>query len=118
MVFLGLPLAIFIVFVIAPFVQALYYSMTDWGGFSPTYNFTGLDNYTKLLHDDTFLRALRNNIELAIVVPLVTIILALAIASIVTVGGPSRGRSAGSAAPASTGWCRSSRTASRRSSSA
>jgi N-acetylglucosamine transport system permease protein len=91
LVFLGLPLTIFVVFVIAPFIQAIYYSMTDWGGFTATMNFTGLDNYRKLLHDDTFRTALGNNILLGIVVPLVTIILALAIASMVTVGGPSTG---------------------------
>jgi N-acetylglucosamine transport system permease protein len=90
-VFLGVPLAIFLVFVIYPFAQAIWFSMTDWSGFSPTYNFVGLDNFTKLFHDDIFLKALRNNIELAIVVPLVTIVLALAIATVVTVGGPSRG---------------------------
>jgi N-acetylglucosamine transport system permease protein len=90
-VFLGLPVTIYLVFVIYPFGQALYYSMTDWTGFSPTYNFVGLDNFSKLLHDDTFLRSLRNNLELAIVVPLVTIVLALAIATVVTVGGPSKG---------------------------
>src|SRR4029078_6638133 len=85
----GLPLTIFVVFVIAPFIQAIYYSMTDWGGFTAPMNFTGLDNYRKLLHADTFRTALGNNILLGIVVPLVTIILALAIASMVTVGGPS-----------------------------
>jgi N-acetylglucosamine transport system permease protein len=90
-VFLGLPVTIYLVFVIYPFGQALYYSMTDWTGFSPTYDFVGLDNFSKLLHDDTFLRSLRNNLELAIVVPLVTIVLALAIATVVTVGGPSKG---------------------------
>jgi N-acetylglucosamine transport system permease protein len=90
-VFLGLPVAIYVVFVIYPFGQALYYSMTDWTGFSPTYNFVGLDNFRKLLHDDIFLHSLRNNLELAIVVPLVTIVLALAIATVVTVGGPSKG---------------------------
>ena len=90
-VFLGLPVAIYVVFVIYPFGQALYYSMTDWSGFSPTYNFIGLDNYTKLIHDDTFIRSLRNNVELAIVVPIVTIVLALIIATVVTVGGPSKG---------------------------
>jgi N-acetylglucosamine transport system permease protein len=90
-VFLGLPLAIFVVFVIYPFGQALWFSMTDWTGFSPTYNFVGLDNFTKLFQDDTFLRSLRNNVELAIVVPFVTIVLALAIATVVTVGGTSRG---------------------------
>jgi len=90
-VFLGLPVAIYVIFVIYPFGKALYYSMTDWSGFTPTYNFVGLDNFTKLFHDDIFMRALRNNLELAIVVPFVTIVLALAIASVVTVGGPSKG---------------------------
>ncbi len=90
-VFLGLPLAIFLVFVIYPFGQALYFAMTDWNGFSPTYNFVGLDNFTKLFHDDTFMKSMGNNIELAIVVPLVTIVLGLTIATVVTVGGPSKG---------------------------
>ena len=90
-VFLGLPLAIYLIFVIYPFGQALYYAMTDWNGFTPAYNFVGLDNFTKLFHDDTFLRALGNNVELAIVVPLVTIVLALVIAMAVTVNGPTRG---------------------------
>jgi N-acetylglucosamine transport system permease protein len=90
-VFLGLPLAVYLVFVIYPFGRALYFSMTDWSGFTPTYNFVGLDNFTKLFQDDTFMHALRNNVELGIVVPLVTIVLGLAIATVVTVGGPVRG---------------------------
>jgi N-acetylglucosamine transport system permease protein len=90
-VFLGVPLAVYLLFVIYPFGKALYYSMTDWSGFTPTYNFIGLDNFTKLFHDDTFMHSLRNNVELAIVVPLVTIVLALAIATVVTVGGPTKG---------------------------
>jgi N-acetylglucosamine transport system permease protein len=90
-VFLGVPLAVYLLFVIYPFGKALYYSMTDWSGFTPTYNFIGLDNFTKLFHDDTFMLSLRNNAELAIVVPFVTIVLALAIAMVVTVGGPTKG---------------------------
>ena len=49
LVFLGLPLALFVVFVVSPFAQALYYSLTDWTGFTPEMNFVGLDNYPKLL---------------------------------------------------------------------
>jgi len=90
-VFLILPLAIFGIFVISPFVQALYYSMTDWTGFTPLMNFVGLNNYVKLFHDDIFLKALRNNVYLALVVPFVTIVVSLAIASLVTVAGSSRG---------------------------
>lgn len=90
-IFLGLPLAIFLIFVIWPFVQAVYYSLTDWSGFSPEMNIIGLGNYVRLLSDDIFLKALGNNVLLAIVVPLVTIVLALALATMVTVGGPSHG---------------------------
>ena len=36
LVFLVLPVALFLVFVISPFIQAVYYSMTNWTGFSPT----------------------------------------------------------------------------------
>jgi N-acetylglucosamine transport system permease protein len=95
LVFLGLPLAIFLVFVVWPFVQAIWYSMTDWTGFTPDMNFVGLDNYRKLLDDDIFMTALRNNVLLAIVVPLVTIVLSFALATMVTVGGSSHGTARG-----------------------
>ena len=90
-VFLGLPLAIFLIFVIWPFIQAVFYSLTDWSGFTPDMNIIGLENYVRLFNDDIFMTALGNNILLAIVVPLITIILALALATMVTVGGPSHG---------------------------
>ena len=91
LVFLGLPLAIFVFFVVWPFAQALWYSMTDWTGFTPDMSFVGLDNYQKLLHDDIFMKAVRNNILLAVVVPLVTVVLSFALATMVTVGGASHG---------------------------
>ncbi|MFE6734079.1 carbohydrate ABC transporter permease [Microbacterium sp. NPDC057741] len=91
LVFLLLPLAIFLVFVISPFVQALYYSMTNWTGFSPNMQFVGLQNFVKLFQDQTFLKAMGNNILLAVVVPLITIVIALIFASMITVGGPSHG---------------------------
>lgn len=90
-VFLALPLLIFVVFVLSPFVQAIYYSMTDWKGFSKSMNFTGIANYVTLFTDDIFQKSMLNSIKLGIIVPLVTIVLALAIASMVTVGGRTRG---------------------------
>jgi ABC-type glycerol-3-phosphate transport system permease component len=91
LVFLGVPLAIYVIFVILPFVQAFYYSMTDWSGFSKKMNFVGLDNYVKLLQDGVFLKALGNNILLAVVLPPLTIVISLTLATLVTVGGPSQG---------------------------
>ncbi|MGN6326243.1 carbohydrate ABC transporter permease [Pseudolysinimonas sp.] len=90
-VFLGVPVAIFLIFVIYPFVLAFYYSLTDWSGFTSDIPFIGFGNYAKLLQDDLFQHALINNILLAVVVPAVTIFLALAFASLITVAGPSHG---------------------------
>ena len=94
-VFLGLPVTIFLIFVISPFAQAFYYSLTDWSGFTDTMNFIGGQNYLKLLDDDVFKKAVRNNVLLALVVPLVTIVLALTLASLVTVAGSSVGQVSG-----------------------
>jgi N-acetylglucosamine transport system permease protein len=66
--------------------------MTSWGGFSNSMPFVGLDNYVKLFHDDIFLIAIRNNIILVIFLPIITIILSLILATLVTVGGSSRGQ--------------------------
>ena len=92
LVFLILPVALFLVFVIAPFAQALYYAMTNWTGFSPQMGFVGLDNFVKLFQDTSFMHALGNNAVLAVIVPLITIIIALVFASLITVGGPSHGQ--------------------------
>lgn len=92
LVFLGIPLALFLVFVISPFIQALYYSMTNWTGFSPNMEFVGLENFVKLFQDPTFMQSMGNNILLAVVVPLITIAIALIFASMITVGGPSHGQ--------------------------
>ncbi|MFJ8824125.1 carbohydrate ABC transporter permease [Streptomyces sp. NPDC102467] len=89
--FLGVPLAIFVVFVLYPFVQAIFWAMTDWRGFSPDYEFVGFDNFTKMFQDDIFLKALRNVALLAVCVPLVTLTLALGVAVAITLGGPSKG---------------------------
>ncbi|SJN31537.1 Multiple sugar ABC transporter, membrane-spanning permease protein MsmF [Microbacterium esteraromaticum] len=91
-VFLLLPLAIFVIFVISPFVQALYYAMTNWTGFSDTMDFVGVENFVKLFQDTTFQQAMLNNVVLALVVPLVTIVIAMTFASMITVGGPSHGQ--------------------------
>jgi len=91
LVCLGVPLAVYLIFVILPIVQAFYYSLTDWGGFSKKLNFVGFDNYFRLFTDGVFMKALSNNLLLALVLPPVTIALAVTLATLVTVGGVSRG---------------------------
>lgn len=92
LVFLGLPLAIYVIFVISPFVQAFYYSMTDWSGFSKNMNFVGLTNYFTLLQDPVFTKAVYNSIVLVVVLPPLVIVLSLTLATLVTVGGVTRGQ--------------------------
>lgn len=94
-VFLGLPLALFLVFVIWPFIQAAFYSLTDWGGFTQEFNIVGLDNFSRLLHDSRFMTALGNNLQLAVFVPLITIAVALLFATLVTIGGRGIGQTSG-----------------------
>lgn len=89
--FLGVPMLIYILFVVSPFLQAFYYSLTDWRGLSTAPQFIGLDNYVTLFQDPIFRKALRNNVILLIVLPTVTISLAFALAILVTVGGDTRG---------------------------
>ncbi|HYH31159.1 MAG TPA: sugar ABC transporter permease [Pseudonocardia sp.] len=85
--FLAVPLLLYIVFVISPYAQAFYISMTDWSGFSADRNFIGLGNYAELLSDARFWRAMWHNIALLIVVPLVTLGIALFLATMTTVAG-------------------------------
>ena len=91
LVFLVVPLVCYLAFVVSPFVQAAYFSLTSWTGFSTNIPFVGLSNYAKLLGDDIFLKAVGNSIVLALVLPTVTLVLAMFFATLVTVGGSNRG---------------------------
>ncbi|WP_240796715.1 sugar ABC transporter permease [Streptomyces sp. RFCAC02] len=88
--FLLPPLLIYLVLVVSPFVQAFFYSMTDWTGFSGTSNFTGLENYDRLLHDAKFWAAVRNSLLLLVAAPVITLGLGLFLAFMLTAGGRRR----------------------------
>jgi N-acetylglucosamine transport system permease protein len=91
LVFLIVPVVGYVVFVVSPFLQAAYFSLTNWSGFTPNMKFIGLANYTKLFSDGNFLKAMGNSVLLAIVLPIVTLTVALVFASMLTVGGTSHG---------------------------
>lgn len=90
-VFLGLPLALYVALVLSPFAQAVVYSLTRWTGFDASMTFVGIANYARAFADDTFLIAVRNSVILVVVLPIVVIGVALTLATMVTVGGPSSG---------------------------
>src|ERR687894_361897 len=74
------------IFVVWPYAQAIYISLTSWRGVSGNKPFVGLDNYQRLWEDGRFVEALTRNGQLLIVLPLVTIAIALTFAALFTQG--------------------------------
>ena len=83
-------LALHVVFVLSPYAQAFYLSLTDWTGVAGEAHFVGADNYARLGRDELFLDAVRNNAVMLAVVPLATIALGLFLASMLHGGGRRR----------------------------
>jgi len=88
--FLVVPVALYCTFVVAAYLQSFQLSMTSWSGFGPI-TYSGFENFQKLWNDDLFWKSLRHNLYLLILLPLVTVALALVIAFLLNVGGSSRG---------------------------
>jgi N-acetylglucosamine transport system permease protein len=88
--FLIAPVTLYVVFVIAPYAQAFYISLTNWRGFSPP-RWAGLDNYKRMVHDNAFWLAIEHHLIILIVLPLVTIFIALFFAFLLNLGGRRKG---------------------------
>src|SRR5512147_2767119 len=72
--FLLPALALYLVFVLFPIVQAAHYSLFKWNGLQPLTNFIGLKNYEVALANEVFRAAVGNNLliiglSLAIQIP-------------------------------------------------
>lgn len=82
--------ALFVAFVFAPLVAAVYYSLFNWNGFGPLTKFVGLDNYVKALTDPVFQGAISHNVF--IVIGTLVIQLPLSIGLALLLNGKIRGR--------------------------
>jgi N-acetylglucosamine transport system permease protein len=85
--FLAPALILYFVFVLYPYLQAFYISLTSWSGTASTKPFVGLRNYRNLLTDERFLDALGRNGKFLIILPLGAILVALLFATLFTQGG-------------------------------
>jgi N-acetylglucosamine transport system permease protein len=92
--FLAVPLALYGVLVISPFIQDFQISLTDWSGLTPDKKFIGFDNYQKIIHDDLFWKALWHNLLMLLIVPVVTLALGLFFSFMLNVGGRRKGKAA------------------------
>ncbi|MFI6628059.1 carbohydrate ABC transporter permease [Nonomuraea fuscirosea] len=87
--FLAAPVILYLIYVIAPYLQAFYIALTDWRGVTATPRFIGLENFQRLFGDSKFWQAVTHNGALLVLLPLITIVIALFFAFLLNVGGPS-----------------------------
>jgi N-acetylglucosamine transport system permease protein len=85
-VFLAPTLLLYGVFMVIPYLTSILISFTTWSGFSTSFTWVGLYNYRVMLADPIWLQALLHNLALLIGIPVVTLLLALVLASLVTRG--------------------------------
>ncbi|MDY0393884.1 carbohydrate ABC transporter permease [Virgibacillus halophilus] len=73
-----------VLFLVVPTVEVFRMSLYQWGGFSNTKEFVGLENFKTLWHDMSFIRSFQNSVLLIVLVALVTIVLAIFFATVLT----------------------------------
>lgn len=85
--FLAPAIILYALFVLYPYAQSFYVSLTQWQGVSANKKFVGLDNFKQLASDPFFRNALKHNGEMLVFLPIVTIGISLLFASLFTQGG-------------------------------
>jgi ABC-type sugar transport system permease subunit len=74
------PLVLYAVFMIYPFFGSIWYSLTSWDGTSAAKDFIGLDNYSRLLHDDRMWTSLFHNAVWAVLGTLAPVVIGFVLA--------------------------------------
>ena len=90
-VFLSLPIAVFVILVVWPLASSFFYSFTNWNGFSSDYDYVGLDNFMKLFTDKLFRNAAINTVIWMVAAILLPTLLGLGLALLIdsrVPGGP------------------------------
>lgn len=77
-------LILFIVFMVIPTINVFWMSLFKWGGLSNNKKFVGLSNFTILFKDSNFIKSFQNTLFLLVIVTIITMILAIASAAILT----------------------------------
>jgi raffinose/stachyose/melibiose transport system permease protein len=83
-------LAIYLLFMVYPFIGTMQLSLSAWDGFAPQKTFVGLANFVALMNDADFWSALRNNMIWAVIGTAAPIAIGFPIAVLLWSG--SRGR--------------------------
>ncbi|MGC0369562.1 carbohydrate ABC transporter permease [Microbacterium sp. SLBN-111] len=73
-------LVVFVVLYLIPLGQSLYYSFTDYNGYSPDVKLVGFDNYLRIFRDSSMLSALGFTLAYAILTTLLVTVFAIPLA--------------------------------------
>jgi len=85
--FLAIPVTLYLIYVIAPYAQAFYIAFTDWRGVNAAPRLVGLENFRRLLADNVFWQAVSHNLILLVLLPILTLGIALLFAFLLNAGG-------------------------------
>jgi len=72
--------------VIFPLFQAGYYGLYKWNGLGPLENYVGLDNFSRVLHDEIFRKAFTHNLTILLLSVTIQLPMALGLALLVRRG--------------------------------
>jgi raffinose/stachyose/melibiose transport system permease protein len=84
LLFLPPALLLFTVFVILPMMESGWYSFFDWNGYGKLQNWSGFDNYTRVLKDPIFAHSLVNNLYTILVSVFIQLPIAMWIALLIS----------------------------------
>jgi raffinose/stachyose/melibiose transport system permease protein len=83
-------LLVYVLFVLYPIVQAMFYSLWDWKGLGPLQKLIGLENYRRALSDGVFQLAIGHNLQIVVLSLALQLPFALGVALLIR--GNVRGR--------------------------
>lgn len=79
-------LIVYFIGMMIPLLIGVYFSLTDWNGFSPKMNFIGFRNYTQLFRNPQFLNSLKFTASFVFFNTLIQNVLALLLAMVIDSG--------------------------------
>jgi raffinose/stachyose/melibiose transport system permease protein len=82
--FLLPALVLYITFVLRPTIEVFILSLYKWNGISPTREWQGLANFTKLVADNIFWQAFRNNLVWLVVILIFNVLIGLVAAALLS----------------------------------
>ncbi len=75
------------IFVVWPIIDSFELSFFEWNGISPTRDYVGLENWSRLLKDDIFVKAFRNNLTVVVLSIAIQMPIGMGLAILLDQGG-------------------------------